>query len=154
MTVVWMHRADSAFAIVERFISEKLWGKASPMAGDTILVSANAKGDPLGAAIYQNYTPENGTIEISAAAISPTWLSRQVLREMFSYPFGQLKCQAVVLRCGADDRRMDRIARAYGFQRYDIPRLRGRDKGEAVFILTEEDWRANGFHKEIAHGQA
>ena len=118
------------------------------MPGNTMLVSLDRAGEALGAAIFQNYNPDHGTIEISAAAVSPKWLSRSVLREMFEYPFGQLACQAVVLRCDPGDNRLGRIFTAYGFERYDIPRLRGRDRAEAVYILADDVWRANGFHKE------
>jgi len=120
------------------------------MPGDTIIASADSAGNALGAAIYQNYDPEHGVIELSAAAASPRWLSRKVLREMFSYPFDQLGCQAVAMRCDTDNSRLARIFTAYGFKRYDIPRLRGRDKGEAIYVLADDDWRANGFHKETA----
>lgn len=145
MKAVWLQRGDEAFAVVERFISAKIWGAPRAMPGNTIIVSANDAGDALGAAIYQNYTQEHGTIEISAAAISPRWLSRKILREMFNYPFDQLGCQAVILRCDQDDKVMARIAQAFGFKRYDIPRLRGRDAGEAIYVLADDVWRGNGF---------
>ena len=148
MTAVWLQRGADGFDAVERFISEKIWGKAATMPGNTVLVAIDRLGNSLGAAMFQNYNPDYGTVEISAAAVSPRWLSRSVLREMFEYPFLQLDCQAVVLRCGTNDKSLGRIFTAYGFKRYDIPRLRGRDKAEAVYILADDVWRANGFHKD------
>lgn len=118
------------------------------MPGDTILVSFGLDGAAKGAAIFQNYDKFNGTIEISAASIATRWLSRGILHEMFAYPFNQLGCQAVILRCADTDKRMARILPAYGFNRYDIPRLRGRDKPEAIYVLGDDEWHANGFHKE------
>lgn len=150
MNPVWLQRGSADFDAVERFISTKIWGAPRAMPGDTILASADSAGSALGAAIYQNYAPEHGLIEMSAAAVSPRWLSRGILREMFSYPFDQLGCQAVVLRCDTDNGRLARIFAAYGFKRYDIPRLRGRDRGEAIYVLADDVWRANGYHKETA----
>jgi hypothetical protein len=37
---------------------------------------------------------------------------------------------------------------AYGFERYRIPRLRGRDEAENVFVLTEENWASNKFNRK------
>jgi RimJ/RimL family protein N-acetyltransferase len=139
---VWLHRDDAAFAPVEAFISAKIWGKPRDMPGDTIIVSVDGKGDAQGAAIFQNYDAKHDTIEISAAGIASRWLSRAVLFEMFAYPFNQLGCQAVVLQCDPADAIMARIAGAYGFKRYDIPHLR------TLYVLSADDWRANGFHKE------
>lgn len=152
MTALWLQRGQSGFEAVERFISARIFGASRHMPGDTMVVSLGADGGMIGAAIFQNYDKDNGTIEISAAAVSPRWLSRNVLYEMFEYPFEQLGCQAVVMRCDPEDKRLSRIFGAYGFKRYDIPRLRGRDKSEAIYVLAEEDWRGNGFHKENAHG--
>ncbi|UWF68413.1 MULTISPECIES: hypothetical protein [unclassified Brucella] len=42
---------------------------------------------------------------------------------------------------------MIRIARAYGFSETYIPRLRGRDEGEFIFTLTDDDWRNGRFFK-------
>ena len=152
MTAIWMHRGTSEFDAVERFISAKIWGKPKVIPGDTIIAAADKAGNALGAAIYQNYYPDTGVIEMSAASVSPRWLTRPFLREMFGYPFNQLGCQAVVLRCDVDNTRLDRILKAYGFTRHDVPRLRGRNRDEAIYVLAEEVWRANGFHKETANG--
>lgn len=152
MTPVWLHRSQPGFGDVEAYVSTSIWGEPREIPGDTALLSVAPSGDLVGAAIFQNYNADAGTIEISAAASSPRWLSRRVLREMFSYPFDQLGCQAVVLRCDPASRRLDRILTAYGFNRHDIPRLRGRDCPEAIYVLADDAWRSNGFHRRSQHG--
>lgn len=152
MSVAWLQRGSDDFAKVEAFISRKIFGTAQAMLGDTAMVSMNAAGDALGAALFQNFYRSFGTIEISAAAVSPRWLSRSVLFEMFTYPFDQLGCQAVILRCDPENAVMQRIATAYGFERYEIPRLRGRDKAETIHVLADDVWRKNGYHKEHVNG--
>ncbi len=102
----------------------------------------------IGACLFHNWDADAGVVELTSASLSPKWLTRPVLREMFAYPFEQLGCQAVVLRVDPDNTRMCRIASAFGFKRYDIPRLRGRNKAEALFILGDDDWRGGRFFKE------
>lgn len=150
MKAVWLQRGADDFSAVEAFIAAKIWGEPRVMPGDTIIVTTDNAGNALGAAIFQNYDPQYGTIEISGAGIGPRWLSRSVIKDMFDYPFRQLECQAVIMRCATDDTRLARILGAYGFKRYDIPRLRGRDCGEAIYVLADDVWRANGFHKETS----
>lgn len=103
--------------------------------------------------LYNNFQPEAGVIEIHGAAETARWLPRPVLYQMFSYPFDQVGCQAVIMRVSERNTRLLRILTAYGFDSVVIPRLRGRDEGERIFWLTDDVWRANGFHKENAHGQ-
>lgn len=102
--------------------------------------------------VFSNYDPDAGVIEVSGASDKPNWLNRAILKEMFGFTFEQLGCQAVVMRVDPENKRLGRILTAYGFSRHDVPRLRGRDKAEAFYILGDDEWRANGFHKELSNG--
>lgn len=97
--------------------------------------------------VYHNWNPESGVIELSAAAISKRWLSPPVIEAIFRYPFEEIGCQMVVLRVSERNNSMCRIAKSYGFQPFQIPRLRGRDEAEIIFTLTDDAWRCNRFHK-------
>lgn len=109
---------------------------------------AVVRGDKLAAGlIYHNYDDDAGVIEISGAAWAKGWLTRPVLRVMYGFPFIDCGCQAVVQRVSDDDTAQHRMLRAYGAERYRIPRLRGRDKAENIFVLTEEAWRGNRFNR-------
>jgi RimJ/RimL family protein N-acetyltransferase len=152
MIAVWSHPSQGPlYSAMVEFLAVRIWGKIKPMPEGTIMAVAKG-GVIVGGALFNNYDPDAGTIEISAASDDPRWLTRPILWEMFSFPFDQLGCQAVLLRVDPANTRLARILAAYGFVRYDIPRLRGRDKGEAIFILTDDAWRANKFHKEHSHG--
>jgi RimJ/RimL family protein N-acetyltransferase len=98
--------------------------------------------------VFHNWHDDAGVCEISGAATNARWLPRPVLYEMFSYPFKDLRCQNVVMRVDEENRRLKRILTAYGFQHVNIPRLRGRDKGENVFWLTDDAWKANKFNRK------
>jgi RimJ/RimL family protein N-acetyltransferase len=90
--------------------------------------------------IYNNYYPKHGVIEFSAASISKRWLTRPVLNEMFGYPFDQLGCQMVAVRVAETNRAMAKICEDFGFNKYVIPRLHGRNEAEIIFTFTDDQW--------------
>lgn len=105
-------------------------------------------GKLIGVMVYHNYDRRRSVIEISGAAIDPRWLARHVLKEMFDYPFRQLKVQALVMRVAEEDKRLERILHAYGFKSYLIPRLRGWGKNEVLYLLTDDVWASNKFNRK------
>lgn len=147
MNTVWAHHTEpQAFAAICGFVAKRVWGKLNDFGAGTAMGVVH-EGQPVAGVVFHNWDADAGVIELTAAADTPRWLNRAVLADMFGYAFGQLGCQAVVLRVDPENRRMDRIARAYGFVRHDIPRLRGKNKAEAVYVLSDDAWRANGFHR-------
>jgi RimJ/RimL family protein N-acetyltransferase len=99
--------------------------------------------------VYHNWDPQAGVIEISGAAESPRWLTRQTLHSLYAYPFDMLGCQVVVQRNAASNKRVNRILKKLGFHPFTIPRLRGRTEDEIVWTLTVEDWRASAHGKSV-----
>lgn len=145
--ILWAWPSDPLYAPLVRFITERIWGAEKPMSDGTVMAVEDG-GQIIGACLFHNWQPDEGVIELTSASLSPRWLSRPVLRAMFGYAFDGLGCQAAVMRVDPANTRMCRIASAFGFKRYDIPRLRGRNKAEALFILGDDDWRAGRFSKE------
>jgi RimJ/RimL family protein N-acetyltransferase len=72
---------------------------------------------------------------------------------MFAHAFLGLGCQAVVLRVSEHNERMLSILKRFGFSSHRLPRLRGRDEDEVLNILTDDQWKANGFYKDKSNGQ-
>lgn len=152
--VVWAGHDDddpSFYRALEEYVSTRVWGRFREF-GEGRAMGVVDDGLIIAVVIFNNYDDETGVIEISAAADSRRWLTKYTLKELFEYPFLKLKCQAVIARVDADnrndnDRDLHRIFPAYGFKRYDIPRLRGRDKTEAIYVLSDDDWRTNRFNK-------
>lgn len=95
--------------------------------------------------VYNNYHPETGVIEFHGASTSPRWLARHVLREMFAAPFERWGVQLLVTRNSDRNKRLHRMLASYGMKPVHIPRLRGRDEGEMIWTLSDDDWRGNGF---------
>lgn len=147
--MIWAQRGDGMFPLFLDFLSQRIWGERREIAGDTLL------GVPIGGSIravvaFHNYDQDAGVMEISAASDSVSWMRRSVMREVFGYIFDQCGCQAAVMRCDPDDDRMSHIAQGLGFERFDLPRLRGRDKSEAIYILADDVWRKGKFHGKIS----
>lgn len=111
-------------------------------------------GDRLiGGVVFHDWQPEAGIIELSGASTDRRWIPRSALWPMFSYVFDQVGCQAAMMRVSATNqmengRGLHRFLKAYGFIEHRIPRLYGRDEDGSVFVLYDDLWRANAFHRE------
>lgn len=154
MTPVFVHHSNREdYKAACDFVSRRVFGDSRNMGEGTALVVI--EGDrAVAVAVMHNYNAHTGVIEISAASDSKRWLTRPVLRAMFGYIFNELGCQVAVTRIDAANRSLMRIMKAYGFKIHVIPRLRGRDKSEAVCVLADDAWKANGFHKEREYESA
>lgn len=146
MKIVWLHRSQGeAFIAVEAWVSGRIWGRPKTLAGDTAAVFVDRNGKMAAAVFFQNYDPEAGVVELTGASVSPRFLTRETLRELYSYAFDQLGCQTVIQTARADDERQARLLPRYGFKRFDIPRLKGRNTDAALYVLHDDVWRSNGY---------
>ena len=137
---------------IERFIARGLPHLDNGFGECVTIGVANRKNELIGGMVYHNWQPSYGVIEMSGLSIDPNWLTLTILHDLFSYPFDQIKCQLVVMRVSENNKRLDRILTAYGFEKYRIPRLRGRNESETIWTLTEENWRDNKFEKRLRNG--
>lgn len=138
--------------VIGDFVSTVIWGEPGRIEKYSSL-GVFKDSRLIAGVLYHNWQPQEGVIELSAGSQSKRWLTRPVLKAMFGLPFDRWGCQLAVLRVSERNRPMIRIAKAYGFDDYRIPRLRGRDEAEHIMTLTDDAWRSNGFHKEHRHGQ-
>lgn len=97
--------------------------------------------------IFHDWNPEAGVICMSAAGDDPRWMSRAVIKAAHSYPFDQLNCQQVIWQVSERNEPMLSIAKRLGYELHFIPRMRGRDEGEYLCLLTDSTWRASKFSK-------
>ena len=133
--------------MLSKWVADLIWPGKLRDFGNCQTMAVFEDGELIAGMVYHNYEPEAGVIEISGAGTSKRWLTRQTLRKMFAYPFEECGCQAVVMRCDPEDAALRRMLTAYGFELYVIPRLRGRDKDENVFLLTDDAWASNKFNR-------
>lgn len=117
--------------------------------GNCTAIGVVDDGRLIGGVVYHEWSPEHGTIQMSAASTTPYWINRTILRTVFGYPFKGAECQLVIFRVAESNGRMRRIAKAVGCKEYLIPRLRGRDEAEAVLTLTDDDWNSSKFMRPL-----
>jgi RimJ/RimL family protein N-acetyltransferase len=156
MNIIWGSAREPELNIALGEWCRRKVGLARPFVSFTSLGVFDDDGELHGVTVFHNWDPEAGVIEVSGASSSARWLPRPVLYEMHAYAFNQLGCQAIVMRVAPENARIQRILRAYGYEETRIRRLRGRDQDDLIFILYDDVWRANGFHrenKEFADGQ-
>ena len=96
--------------------------------------------------IWHDWDPHAGVMEFSGAAIDSRWMTRTILHELFAYAFEGCECQMIVTRNSAENTRLHRQLKAFGFDRFDIPRLFGRDEDGVVWSLTDEQWKEGRFY--------
>ena len=146
----WNVTQDGDTDILAKLVADKIWpGKGrdfGPCSGIAVV-----DGDELAAGlVYHNYDEDAKVIEISGAAWMKGWLTRDVLKAMYGFPFENLKCQAVIQRVSDRDKAQHRMLKAYGAEHYIIPRLRGENEAENIFVTTREAWQSNKFNKRSA----
>lgn len=154
MNILWgSEREPELNARLSQWASVKIFGNARGF-GPCTTMGIFKRSSLVAVAVFHEYNREAGIIEISGASDDKLWMTRQVLWEMFSYAFDQLGCQMVVQRASekniqANGRGLPRLFKAYGYTTIRIPRLYGRDEDGVLYCLTDDAWRANGFHKPM-----
>ena len=101
--------------------------------------------------VYHNWNKKAGVIEMSGAALPGRyWLTRETLKRIYQYPFLQMGCQMVLMRC-ADDNPVLRTLAALNYKFVRIERLLGRKKDAVICTLTFEDWSSNKLNQRYHH---
>lgn len=131
---------------VGRFVCDLIWQKADAIR-DYCSMAVTDNGNLIAGTIYHNWHPDSGVAELTSASLSKRWLTRPVINAMFELPFGKLGCQMVVLRVSEKNDNMVRIAQSFGFDEHFIPRLGGRDSGEHIFTLTDDQWSSSKYKR-------
>ena len=135
-------------ATVCQVVSNIVWGDREAISPEFACTMGVFDGDKLiGGTIYHHWEPEAGVIELTSGSVSRRWLTKPVIKAMFALPFDRLGCQMVALRVSDRNTNMIGIARTFGFDEVHIPRLRGRDEGEFIFTLTDDQWRASRYNR-------
>ena len=137
---------------VAKFVSERVDGCERGFGNCQAIGFLDREGRLVAGMVYHNWNPESEVVEMSGASITPRWLTRPVLKEIFDYPFNRIGCQLVVMRVAPENKRLHRQLYSCGFKSYSIPRLRGRDRGEVLFTLSDDDWNSSKFMRP-KHGQ-
>lgn len=145
--LLWPQNNPIENSAVGNFVSTGIWGEPDKIK-DYSSMAVLEDGALIAGTLYHNWQPEEGVIELSSFSNSRRWLTKNVVRCMFTGPFKVLGCQMVVLRVSERNENMIGIARKFGFEETYIPRLRGRNEGEMVFRYTDDQWRSSPYNNE------
>lgn len=104
-------------------------------------------GDLVAGVVFHNWQPEYGVIEVSAAALSPKWLTRARMNTVAEYVFDGIECRMVVARHSERNTIARKLWDRLGAREIRMPKLRGPDEDEMVALLTREEWKASRFAK-------
>ena len=145
MTPIWADEAD-----VVPFVAE-ITGLRADFGNCRTMAVIDKTGRMVAGLIFHNWEPTAGAIEVSAAATSPRWATRAVLKYAFAYCFEHSGCQMVVARISEKNTTARRLWVAFGSVEHVIPRLRGRNEAEVISTLTSEAWADSKFMRQ-RHG--
>lgn len=148
MRFTWAFTAGADTERLSRLVADRIWPAKGRSFGECHGIAIIEDSKLAAGLIYHNYDPDARVIEISGAAWVKGWLTRDVLKVMYGYPFNDCDCQAVVQRVSDDDAAQHRMLKAFGAERYRIPRLRGENAAENVFVTTREAWASNKFNRK------
>ena len=95
--------------------------------------------------LFYDWDATAGVLQLTSASTDRRWLTRPVVRAMFTMAFDMIGAQLAVLRVSERNAGMVAIAQRFGFQGVLIPRLKGRDEAEWIFTLSDDDWRASRY---------
>lgn len=128
---------------MSRWAADIIWPGGGKSFGECVCLGVLEKGKAIACIVYHNFDPDAGIIEFSGAATSKRWLTRDVLQEMFDYPFARCGLQMVVTQNSAREHQshLHRMLNRVGFRSHLIERLRGKDEDGYVWTLTDDDWR-------------
>ena len=135
--------------VIGDFVSCGIWGEPDRLE-KYITMAVIENGQLIAGTVYHNWYPEDGVMELSSFSLSKRWLTKKVIRAMFTLPFARLGCQLVVTRVSERNKVMIDIMRRFGFSEVFIPRLRGRDEGEFIFSYTDDQWKSSRYYGEAA----
>ena len=112
-----------------------------------------ARGDQLAAVVvYSDFQPEYGTVQMSIAAETPRWATRQIVGALFGFAFHGLG-RPLHLAWAAtrhDNARAVKLLRGIGMKPESVLRHRfGWKQHASVYSLTVGEWRAR-YGKESA----
>lgn len=108
-------------------------------------------GRALGGVVFHNYQPRFGNIEVSFAADTPRWLTRNLIGEILRYPFDQLDCRRITSLTPKKNAPARRFIDAFGFKREGVLRKGFGDDDMIVSGMMRREWRASKWSVGKSH---
>lgn len=105
-------------------------------------------GALIGGVVFNNYYPELGDVEISAAFATGAWFRPRTLCRVFAYPFVDLGCQRLTDHVPRKLKAARRFAEKAGFRLEGVKRRAAANGSDLMLYgLLKEDCRFLGGHR-------
>lgn len=103
-------------------------------------ISRTIDGKLAGGVVYDNHHP-GVSIEMHVAGFHPSWVSRDLIKAVFEYPFKELEVQRIFGRVPASNVRALEFDRKFGLE--EIARVPGvfRDSDQVILCLERHNCR-------------
>ena len=151
MRLIWGgKKAAKINKMIGGFVANIIWGDDRGFE-DFTSMGVVSHETLIAGVVYHNYNPWDGVIELSAAATSAKWLTREVITQMYGYPLTQLDCRMAVHR-SSERNNISEIFKRFGCRQYQIDDLRGPDEAEIISTLTKAQWKTNKYNKDASNG--
>lgn len=129
-----LHFGDDA--LVSGWVAERI-SHVESFEGAVAIGVMDDHGSPLGAVVYHEF--RGNDIQMSCAGENAAWLSRRVLRAIFSYPFVQLKCRRVTAMTPARNAHTRDFLERVGFRQEGVMRQGFIDDDCVVYGMLRDE---------------
>lgn len=97
-------------------------------------------------AVYSNWQPEFGTMEMYFASDSSKWATRRIIHGLLAHPFIECECQRITVCIPENNRDALNLATGVGFEpEARLDRAYGLDESAIILRLFREDWEKGKF---------
>lgn len=129
--------------------------------GPCVAIGVVRDAEIVAGVVYHDYQimPDWRTMQLSMAASSPRWVSRETLQGLLAYPFGQAGVQKLWTATPHDNERALKFNRGVGFRQEAVLRRHFGPKRHAVIcsmlaVEWAKRWRVEGGQKVAIHAAA
>lgn len=124
---------------VGKFVAEQLGMELEELHPFTAMGVA-IEGKLVGGVVYNNFRKHD--IQLSAASINPKWLSKNILTEIFTYPYIHLGCVRTTAVTGRKNSRTRKLLEGLGYRLEGVCRKGLDGKQDAiVYGMLKADCR-------------
>lgn len=128
---------------IGEFVSNITWGNTNGMFPGFTSLGVLKDGRLIGGVIYHDYKPGAGTIEISAGAVNPKWLSGPTLYLMHSTAFDLYKCRMIGTGNAGGNKRLHRQLRRLGYKEHVLDDYWAENEDCHFWTLTRKAYECN-----------
>ncbi len=111
----------------------------------------NEAGGLVAGAVYHEYHPDVGDIQVAFAADDPRWAQKGTIAGILAFPFYQLGCVRVTALCGKSNRRTRRFVEGIGFKLEGVVRKGLKTEDMCIYGLLAEE--ADKWLRRISDGE-